>query len=1506
MPFILAKKQSFSDPIQVKYYGDIVVPEEPWMNSVGLGAPESSANVTGDHIFRQASQPDPKAAKEGDLWYDTDDDNHPYKLVNGTWTSIQDTGVISSPGVGGWSHNLVFSVTDYNTVAWATGTITLQDGTAYSITGSDTGEMAAVTYIYLDTSVSTTALQTTTTASTSVGINKILVAVAKQNSDTAKDAEFQVFGGFGQTTFITADNIAADTITANEIAANAITTSELNAASVTAVKVSISQLSAISADLGTITAGTVTGATIQTATSGARVVFNSSGIQAYDSTPTQRVNIANDGSGWFGTSSAFAWTAAGAVSVTSITINTSTIDQPTITSMQSGSDVSLSEWTYSGAFSVTDADTIAWATGTLTLSTGQAFSITGSNTGNMVAKTYIYFDKSVSQTAFQTTTTLATAVGTNKILIAVAQNSTDEATFFVFNKDEMNIDAANIRANSITANEIAASTITTNEIAANTIVAGNIAAGAIETDELAAGAVTAAKISVSQLSAISANMGTITAGTVTGATIQTSSSATVGIKLDSTSLRGYNASNTVTFELNPSTGVLTASAVVLTGLQAGSNIDAQYITGDLSSSVLNLADQGWTQTCAFSVTDADTVAWGAGSFVASDGTTYSIGASNTGNMLARTYIYLDIAVSTTAYQTTTTASTAVGAGKVLIATAVNGTDEAEFEVFGGVGGSNINASQIVASSITANEIAASTITAGKLSISQLSAISADLGTITAGTVTGATIQTASSGDRFVMTSTTFRGIETGGNVIFEILLTGGDAGDVIMGDDATGKYAKWDDSAGTFTVSQGTLSSPVITSVQSGSDPSMSEWTYSGAFSVTDADTVAWATGTLTLSTGQTFSITGANTGNMTAKTYIYFDKDASTTLFQTTTTLSTAVGTNKILIAVAENSTDEAVYFAFNKNEMNIDGANIKARSITASEIAADTITANEIAANAITSSEINAGAVTATKISVTTLSAISADLGTITAGTITGGTFQTSSSATVGIKFDSTSLRGYNASNTVTFELNPSTGVLTASAVVLTGLQAGSDLDAQYLTGSVSSARLNVADRGWSQTSAFSVTDADTVAWCAGSFVASDGTTYSIGSGNTGNMAARTYIYLDIGVSTTAYQTTTTAATAVGAGKVLIATAINGSAEAEFEVFGGLGGSNINASQIVASSITANEIAASTITAGKLTISTLSAITADLGTITAGTITGGTIQTASSGARVVFNSTGIEGYDATTQRFDLSNDGSGWFGSSTAFKWTSAGAVSVTSITINTSTIDGDSTINGSTGTNVQSRAETFFTEYDFAYLGQFLDDDTGGFTASASGGNILRYVLSSRFETSGITDGVAQLMSNQLLATADDSEIQFNDASLLGFAINAEFGTTTQILGFFGFDLFSNQFSHSTAKNGGTVTTRHVGFIFDDAAIYASCADGTTQNKSSDLASGITVTDENYYEIVLNGTTNALFYINGTLKATLSSNLPSAGGSAVQTNFGLLTDENSSKHFVIKNNYIIYANK
>jgi hypothetical protein len=491
--------------------------------------------------------------------------------------------------------------------------------------------------------------------------------------------------------------------------------------------------------------------------------------------------------------------------------------------------LALRGWTQTCTFTVTDADTVAWGSGTLTASDGTAYSISSGNTGNMAAKTYIYLDIAVSTTAYQTTTTATTAVGDGKLLVAIAQNNTTEATYFLLNNNSYNIDAANIVAGSITTNEIAAatitagniaaltitasqiaaSTITSAKIAAGTITASNIAAGTITANEIAASTITAGKLSISTLSAITADLGTITAGNIT---LNTS---------------GYIRGGQTAYD----TG---------TGFFLG------YDTSAYKFSVGNSA--------------GDKLTW--------NGTTLSIAGSLTAT------------------------AGAIGGWTINSTSIYTGTEDHS--------GYTANAGDMT---LYSNGSDAS-IHANKFYID-----SAGVLNCTAAVISGAI--TAS-------------------------------AGSVI-----DGTYL----SGASVTASKAVLA--------------LVNWTQTCTFSVTDADTVAWSSGTLTLADGTAYSISSGNTGNMAAKTYIYLDVDVSITAYQTTTTAATAVGDNKILLAIAQNGTTEATFMLLNNNSYNIDAANIVAGSITANEIAA--------------------GAITATKISVSNLSAINADLGSITAGTIT-----------------------------------------------------------------------------------------------------------------------------------------------------------------------------------------------------------------------------------------------------------------------------------------------------------------------------------------------------------------------------------------------------------------------------------------------------------------------------------------------------------------------------------------
>jgi len=181
-------------------------------------------------------------------------------VIDGTYLT---NGTVSSDktkiAIQGWTHNLVFSATNNTTVAWTSGSINLSDGsTTYSIDAGNTGVMSAITYIYLDIDTSETALQTTTTYSTAIGDNKILIAVA-ENVAADKKATFQVYGGRGGIgTLLTTDNLAANCVTANLVGSNEIITNSANIANAIIGDAKITDLSVSKLTAGSITSKAIT------------------------------------------------------------------------------------------------------------------------------------------------------------------------------------------------------------------------------------------------------------------------------------------------------------------------------------------------------------------------------------------------------------------------------------------------------------------------------------------------------------------------------------------------------------------------------------------------------------------------------------------------------------------------------------------------------------------------------------------------------------------------------------------------------------------------------------------------------------------------------------------------------------------------------------------------------------------------------------------------------------------------------------------------------------------------------------------------------------------------------------------------------------------------------------------------------------------------------------------------------------------------------------------------
>ena len=187
------------------------------------------------------------------IWYN-DIENVLLSLTDpNTWWAISNVPWVSSPKINWatsvynvewgtwiawWSTNISWSASDKNTVAWTSWSIYLPDWTAYTISsGGNTWDMTTTTYIYYD--MENEAIATTTSASVSVGKDKLLLCVANPVSTHGKSAEFQAFWTNDQSTFIYASNIAANTITGNEIAANTIKAAQIDSWAITTSKLAV-------------------------------------------------------------------------------------------------------------------------------------------------------------------------------------------------------------------------------------------------------------------------------------------------------------------------------------------------------------------------------------------------------------------------------------------------------------------------------------------------------------------------------------------------------------------------------------------------------------------------------------------------------------------------------------------------------------------------------------------------------------------------------------------------------------------------------------------------------------------------------------------------------------------------------------------------------------------------------------------------------------------------------------------------------------------------------------------------------------------------------------------------------------------------------------------------------------------------------------------------------------------------------------------------------------------
>src|ERR1035437_7365642 len=359
------------------------------------------------------------------------------------------------------------------------------------------------------------------------------------------------------------------------------------------------------------------------------------------------------------------------------------------------------------------------------------------------------------------------------------------------------------------------------------------------------------------------------------------------------------------------------------------------------------------------------------------------------------------------------------------------------------------------------------------------------------------------------------------------------------------------------------------------------------------------------------------------------------------------------------------------------ITAVNIVSGTITAAEIAAGTITAAQIAAGAITgtliaggtitATNLAAGAVTAAAINVSSLSAVSG-----TMGTVTGGIFQTNTSAArvmmgsglttpTGV---TAGIIGIDGSNNVTFSLDATTGNVILKGTLQQGSSGLGNLSGVtqnavlVVTGTnlAGNPSVDVNDVGfYSAINATLAQDTTTYLTAAASLKVTTTASTSMTIGFLGPTKVRPTAPVGSSNSFSVYVLTPTARTLVpsvgwynGAGTLLstvtgtavvslagqwvriafdnaiaprscasflpylLETASTAGAVLNIDTILIVAGTSAQASYIVANSITASDIAAGTITAVQIAANTITAGQIAAGTITSANIAAGTITAA------------------------------------------------------------------------------------------------------------------------------------------------------------------------------------------------------------------------------------------------------------------------------------------------------
>ena len=229
---------------------------------------------SGAVVYYQTTAPTDPSLKEGDIWFDTDDGNKQYYYNGTTWVSVQDAAIAAAQSAANAAQttadgkNRVYRQTTQPTTGpFAEGDLwfdTDDDNRIYRYTSGSWG----VTVPLGNNALGNLSANKITSGS----IDASVITVSNLNAGNISTGTLAADRIAAAS--ITGSKIAAGTITASNIATNTITATQIAAGTITATQISTSYVYAGTINANQINAGTLTGFTIQTTTGSNAIILS--------------------------------------------------------------------------------------------------------------------------------------------------------------------------------------------------------------------------------------------------------------------------------------------------------------------------------------------------------------------------------------------------------------------------------------------------------------------------------------------------------------------------------------------------------------------------------------------------------------------------------------------------------------------------------------------------------------------------------------------------------------------------------------------------------------------------------------------------------------------------------------------------------------------------------------------------------------------------------------------------------------------------------------------------------------------------------------------------------------------------------------------------------------------------------------------------------------------------------------------------------------------------------